>query len=269
MPSKKIYLNHDILVFCETFLKEDENFDIKDFYGYHRPAQFINKRWRRGISCFLKPHLGTFSHLELTDEALIIILDTITILCCYFPPAMSAADFESSLFDALQFIPADTNLLVLGDFNARIDSSSLKCTNSKTEVLTRVLEALNLTLANEPSDLTFISGNGNSTIDLIFFDQHYMTLNFCHTTENIDNCKHIPVKAKFTLKNVPDAPQDAELKPVYRVDEDLFVHNFRTNFTALNTLLDDNQIDEAYDKILHLIRLSEGKGQLSQRTAQP
>jgi Reverse transcriptase (RNA-dependent DNA polymerase)/Endonuclease-reverse transcriptase len=269
IPSPQIFFKNDLLVFCETFLKEDEHIDLPGFYGYHRHAQFLNSRWRRGISCFIKPHLGTFSHVETTDEALIVVLDTMTIMCCYCPPSLTATQLETILFDALQFVPAELNLLVLGDFNARIDPSRPPSAKAKTKVLTRALEALNLTLANEPTDLTYISGNGCSTIDLIFFDEHFMTLKFCEVKENIQNFKHIPVQASFTLRDVPAAAHAIEIKPVYKVDETLFAHNFQSNFLMLHHLLDMNQIDEAYKQILHLIRISEAKKQLSQRTAKP
>jgi Endonuclease-reverse transcriptase len=256
-------------VFCETFLKEEENLDIPGFYGYHRHAQLQNSRWRRGISCFIKPHLGTFSHVQTTDECLIVVLDTMTIACFYCPPQLDVTSFESILFDALHLVPTESNFLVLGDFNARIDPSGTR-RNPKTAVLLETLEALDLTLANEPTDITFISGPGSSTIDLVFFDQHFLSLNYCHTMENIQNFKHIPVRAKFTVNELtPTIDQSPDLKPVYKVDEPRFVHLFQSHFLALHELLDNDLLDEAYDQILQLIRLSEAKSQPSQRKAEP
>lgn len=74
-----------------------------------------------------------------------------TLACFYCPPQLEpVASFETMLFDALQFVPNESNLIVLGDFNAaRIDPSGNKHRNPKTELLLEALEALDLTLANE------------------------------------------------------------------------------------------------------------------------
>lgn len=105
----------------------------------------------------------------------------------------------------------DCNLVVSGDFNARVDPRG-KASNvlgaQKGAILCDLLAGLDLMLANQEDDVTFISGEGTPTIYLIFYDPSFLELVFCETTENIANCKHIPVKSKFILKDI-----ELKLKP--------------------------------------------------------
>jgi hypothetical protein len=270
IPAPKRYFQNDILVFCETFLKEEDEFCIPGFNAAHKYAVDIGANYpRRGISCFVSPKLGQIVRTEETDVSLIVFLKDLVLICFYCPPNMNAANFKNSVIESLAKTETHDNVLVLGDFNARVDPHGAKscAKNSKKGAdLCEMMTQLDLTLANDKTDATFISGNGHSTIDLIFYDVNFLELQSCETMENIESAKHIPVKAKFLCKELVLNECDVE-KIVRKIDEALLVENLNKNIVLFDQLLQENKIDDYYNLLIHLIKISGAKKNTNVRVA--
>jgi hypothetical protein len=139
----------------------------------------MSGRLRRGISCFVNARFGPIKSFETTDLCLIVTLQNLTVACFYCPPTLNCTQFKTGLLESLAMINMTCNLVVAGDFNARIDPRG-KAKNvlgaQKGVILCDILSKFDLIFANQEDDVTFISGEGTSTIDLIFFDPSFLEL---------------------------------------------------------------------------------------------
>jgi len=164
------------------------------------------------------------------------------------------------------------NLVVAGDFNARIDPRG-KAKNvvgaKKGVILCNILRNFDLLAANQEDDVTFISGDGTSTIDLIFFDPSFLELQFCETTENIANCKHIPVKSKFFVNNISAPTKAEEFYISYKLNEEKIQSQIHNKWDLMQLALDTGDIDGVYNHIIDIIYSSAASKHPSTRVAKP
>lgn len=135
-----------------------------------------------GLLAAAKPY---FEPKLITKDENYIIIDTkiATFINCYYNPTFHVDDICEQLSELLSIIDENKVIYIVGDFNCRIDNDSIK--GSK---LIDYLTSENFSLLNRKLENTYISKNGNSTIDLIF--------------TNFTNCmKEIKVHKTFIRKH--------------------------------------------------------------------
>lgn len=119
-----------------------------------------------------KPHFEP--KLKTKDENYIVIETNIAnFINCYYNPTFQVDDICEQLSELLRIIDENKVTYIVGDFNCRIDNNSIKGTK-----LINYLVSENFSLLNRKLEHTYISKNGNSTIDLIF-------ANFINCTKEI------------------------------------------------------------------------------------
>lgn len=150
----------DLWMLCETFntaptpilnFKTHEHLATKHARG--RPSGGLLAGFRGSSSMDLK---------STTDHHIHCRVRGITIIGFYFPPDCPIDDVIDESSTAIG--GADTgSIIVLGDFNCRIDNGS-----ERGQLLVSAMEGLGLTLHTCPDSPTYVCHNGSSTIDLGF-----------------------------------------------------------------------------------------------------
>ena len=87
----------------------------------------------------------------------------IAIIGSYFQPNFEIEDLIGELVDALSKANPDYHIILLGNYNCRLDIP-----NEKQETLLSFLQDNSFTCWNNPEVMTYISHNERSTIDLLF-----------------------------------------------------------------------------------------------------
>ena len=77
-------------------------------------------------------------------------------------PDKSAEDIIEKISTALSKLRKDTNIIIAGDLNCRIDKP-----NQKTEIVIETLMEEGYSLINQKDEKTYFGHNGPSTIDMV------------------------------------------------------------------------------------------------------
>lgn len=160
-PENNLFLNYELIFLNETFLCEQ--LKIQNYITYTSEAVKTNTKGRPsgGILAGFKPELQPI----LIDKNQNYIIVKTKIACFanfYFSPLMDFEDISDLIDSALNKIDKNNTIYLLGDFNCRIDNNSEKGANLTEHMANEHFKLLN------NKCFTYISPNGNSTIDLIF-----------------------------------------------------------------------------------------------------
>jgi hypothetical protein len=97
---------------------------IDGFYAHYTPAtQGPAGRPAGGVAVLLVPSDPEHSLLTKGHNFLIVKIGLVLLVAAYFSPALHISDLLAALSDILSQIPANSPILLAGDFNCRIDQS--------------------------------------------------------------------------------------------------------------------------------------------------
>ena len=143
-------LNPSIFCLQETFLKTNDNIDIKGFKSYN----YIHSEGQRpsgGSSIFVKsclPQREIKIITQLQAVAVSVTLDKETTICSvYIPPAFSLT--TEHLQSLLSQLPAP--YILVGDFNGHNTFWGCKDNNSRGDIIENFIANNNLCLMNDKS----------------------------------------------------------------------------------------------------------------------
>ncbi|KAJ4428458.1 hypothetical protein ANN_24495, partial [Periplaneta americana] len=129
---KEDLLEHDILVFSETFATEPIN--IEGYYGLHSYGRKTDGRPTDGISCYLRPSQGNFKVIHKEENVFTVRTDNITVAAVYIRPQATTEEVIETLMTEITDTGRNESVIIVGDLNCRIDK-----VNARTEI---VLETL-------------------------------------------------------------------------------------------------------------------------------
>ena len=122
---------------------------------------------------------------------------------------------------ALELTDPEIPTLLAGDLNCRMDRP-----NSKSQALMELMEEVSFTLTNAAQTKTYISHNGSSTIDLIFYQGNELKLqSITITAVSASNPirKHLPVRAKFQIMTIKKDKQSNQRWTPRKISLDLLL----------------------------------------------
>ena len=159
-------LNPSIFCLQETFLKTNDNIDIKGFKSYN----YIHSEGQRpsgGSSIFVKsclPQREIKIKTQLQAVAVSVTLDKETTICSvYIPPAFSLT--TEHLQSLLSQLPAP--YILVGDFNGHNTFWGCKDNNSRGDIIENFIANNNLCLMNDKSYTYLHPATGHlSSLDL-------------------------------------------------------------------------------------------------------
>lgn len=188
--------NHDILIWCETFLTQ--SVEISGFYSEHALAEAKQEgRPYGGVSCFFKPTMGQTVWRHTGKNTIILKFKFFTVVGLYIRPQATTDEVVESIFSALSLVELDPTIILAGDFNCRLDKP-----DRKASAIFQLLEEEGFELVNAASLMTYIAPNGTSAIDLVFFKGGNISISsqtgLWHSSSTPLR-KHIPVVTELSL----------------------------------------------------------------------
>ena len=240
-------LNSDVLVLTETFIREATS--IPGYYGYHVLAnQGDAGRPSGGISCLIKPWLSPLYVLHRSRNVLAIKTNSMYVMCVYFQPHYSEQFIIDSLSETIGQIKENMPVILAGDLNCRTDKI-----NQKATMVIEYLTTEGLRLINNPTDPTYVSPNGTSTIDLIFVNSG-MEERIIANSSTTPIRKHLPVKALLRLQKPVERQENRNpQKPCRSLNQEALQHATR-NTNIVHELILDGKIDEASKTLAGIIQ---------------
>jgi exonuclease III len=141
---------HDIIILTETCSTQESSTQ-----GYYTYQTFATKgaagRPSECIACLIKPGLAPAKQVHKNANVIIVDTKTLTIAGCYFQPGQSAQDIVGAIGEALQKIDHNKAMILAGDLNCCIDSSSIK-----TDLILNYLAEEGFTLTNKVNEKTYM-----------------------------------------------------------------------------------------------------------------
>ncbi|KAJ4430491.1 hypothetical protein ANN_22707 [Periplaneta americana] len=165
-------------------------FRITGYYSTHvtgKPSQ--QGRPSGSISCFYKPTLGQAKETRVTENAVIVKLENITIIGVYLRPQTTAEKMVECIVKILELVDPATPTIIVGDLNCRLDKPDRKC-----RVLLELMEE-GIQIVNKANQPTYIGHNGTSTIDLILYHGDKITVK-THSVHLVHHQKASPCKGE-------------------------------------------------------------------------
>jgi len=150
------------MVFTETFTTEP--IDITGYYGMHAYGKKTEGRPMGGVSCYMKPTLGSFKIIHKDENILVIQTELIAVIAVYIRPQATSEEVIETIGTAVVAAEKQDKIIILGDINCRIDKK-----NTKTEIVMEMLREEGFKLANSKEMPTYIAHNGTSAIDLVLY----------------------------------------------------------------------------------------------------
>ena len=191
-----LFGNADILVLTET-LTTDENYVLEGYYGFIQAAP--EAVMGSGIGVFVKPHLNP-TFVSKSEHHVAVRTAEMDVIGCYFPPATPVEDVLLCVIDAVSSLESPArrdHLMILGDFNCRIDQGD------RGETLAAVLrEQIQVELHNPANQHTFCGPQGSSTIDLVFSNRRPESVKVIPTMER----RHSRVEVFWSSEAVSEKP---------------------------------------------------------------
>ncbi len=158
-----IFKNSDIIALTETFITSQIN--IKDYNTY---CSYANKqnRGRPVGGLMMAVRVSIRSKLIVANEQYISVKIADTILTLfYFRPEEELEEIVATINDSINSNRnINKNLIIMGDFNCRIDNGSFRGL-----ALTESLLDQGFSLLNPPDEPTYFCHSGSSCIDLVFY----------------------------------------------------------------------------------------------------
>ena len=214
-PMSDMFEKADIILVTES-LVSDAAFSLPDFYAFIQPAP--RAVMGAGLIIFSKPFLRP-RLLSKSETHVAVQTNALTIIGFYFPPSTELDHVLLSVSEVISSVPDHAeNLVVLGDFNCRLDSGH------RGECLQEMLcEQFNLLLRNDPKCKTFRGPQGSSVIDLIFSSKRTSSeVNVVETLER-RHCKLFacwPVEKEIVKTTNPKKSRNVDLD-ILKADESL------------------------------------------------
>ena len=115
-----ILRTHNILLLTETLLTKP--IDIEGFYSFHSLSRPPANRGRPsgGIRIACKPYLEP-ELIQCNESSVTIRTPYATLACCYPPPEAPPDEVAAIIESTLQDAPNDRPIILMGDFNTRLD----------------------------------------------------------------------------------------------------------------------------------------------------
>jgi hypothetical protein len=267
ITDNNFFKGYDLLCFVETMALKNVNIS-----GYHSINLLATKENRgrpvRGISIFYNNIFGEVKNsIKIKDCTLITFFQNFVIILCYFHPGMNEIDIEDELLTAFGKINDinDTNIILLGDFNCRLDKN-----NSKAVSLLELTSRYGLSLCNDSQIKTFGMPRFGSVIDLVFVSKNFNNENI-QVDPLASNKTHHPVKCELKLKctELPKYIERTQDKPVHKIDLDTLKFLIDENYVHMRHLLDSDNIQDFYCHILRVIKNSRKAPKKSNRRSKP
>ena len=214
----KAFIHSDCDIFCvvETFLRDNESFNIDGFTYFSQNRNNIHKRAKRGsggVGIFVRNRLFEMFTVTVLDETVEDILwlklcskqsqDNLVVCVCYLPPSDSVRNndpesFYCTLLEQVYAYQNEGRLFVCGDFNSRVgdDAEYIEgvddvaprtvidhVSNSNGDLLIDFLTDCGLCMINGRighNDYTHVSHRGKSVVDFVFvpYEQLIHVLDF-------------------------------------------------------------------------------------------
>ena len=230
----------DVVCLSETFLTTETR--ITNYQTVHQLAT-KNARGRAsgGLTIAVRNGLN-FSIVSKSDHLIHIGLPdaNIDIISCYFQPNFAEEELLEHLDSELSRSIYST-IIVLGDFNSRIDSES-------PSIVLEFMVAAGFYLSTNPNFKTYISKQGSSCIDLCFTNK----LAIIKDVELIQDPvrKHQKIRTSYKTKTIK-----TEKKPRYgrKVNSDKIPTDIESKIRGH---LDNEDIDTASEAIGLAVRRS-------------
>jgi hypothetical protein len=151
-------------VLTETFAWE--SFQVHGFYAHHSLATKPDGpgRPKGGVSMLVAAELGEHSIIMSRRDVMVLRGSSFFVIAMYSSPSHSVEEFSDSLLEAMAAVDLTRPVILVGDFNCRID---LPSPAPRTRAFNILLESAGLWIANNPDLKTYESSAGSSTIDLV------------------------------------------------------------------------------------------------------
>ena len=114
--------------------------------------------------CYYNPALGQAKHVERSEHSVIVQLNNLQIIGLYIRPQCSSDQVVEAIMSALKLTDPEIPTLLVGVLNCQMDRM-----NSKSQALLELMEGEGFTCTNAAQTAAYISNNGSSTTDLIFY----------------------------------------------------------------------------------------------------
>jgi hypothetical protein len=145
-------------------------------------------------------------------------MKSVNIIAMYASPTNNFGDTLESLVSALSEVELDKPTVFAADINCRIDSSPLP---PRTLALIDTLDYYGLTVANDPSLMTYDSSQGSSAIDLFATNlnsESGMAVRPLGGLVIPFFRKHIPIRLSFSLSAPVSRPSPPQKRLAKRLD---------------------------------------------------
>ena len=194
-PENDPFRNSDIVCLQETFVDE-VNDNLRSLLPAYKwelsPAFAVGTKLRQGICILTKQHIKV-TILGKSNYHLAINIGLLNIVSFYFPPSTEVADVVLEISNVLSQISHNQSTLLCGDFNCRTDEGK------RGVELLATLKNFGFLCCNDINIPTYISPNGNSSVDLVLnnlvFPEKMTKVSILPTTER----KHQRVTCEIFL----------------------------------------------------------------------
>jgi hypothetical protein len=144
---------------------DTEHLQIPGFYSFNAGAS-KGRRGRPfgGVTILVAPHIQGVRLIEARNNHVIVATADFYVIGAYYSPTFGDMAMIEDLSALISSIPLGIPIILAGDFNARIDISPHPI---RTDLLVTCLHLNSMWLCSLPSPLTYVSPQGDSTVDLI------------------------------------------------------------------------------------------------------
>ena len=241
----ELFQKFDVCLLTETFaLKE---IDINGFYLFNGLAQKRELgRPFGGVSIAVKPHLNP-KLLFKNMNTVAVETETCIFACCYLSPVLEVEDVIDTIASALNCYSGPKPMIFAGDLNARVDYSHPRTSHVET-----VFSDYNFCLCNNPEDITYITDNGQSTIDLFWTNlpaKNYKVETIRNSSASLLR-KHIPVSGFFTVSSPQQHSSVKQFQLQRKVDVDILES---VNLRPVELAIENTNQDLAFNLMNELI----------------
>ena len=138
---------HDICILTETMKKDDSKLNLDNFWDFSqiRPKEKKSGRHSGGITILVKTHLRRGARIAHNSEGILWLrlcknifnlTNDLLICAAYIPPQkssktiMAKTDYFNDLLTTTNHFMTQGNIILAGDFNARIGRDSTNTTDT-------------------------------------------------------------------------------------------------------------------------------------------